>query len=264
MSEIYIPNAYGVGDMSSPLERMKLDRFHADIVRALRDVSASVTAINITGTQGQSPDDIPDQDTVTGWDDEFEGTELDETGSRRAGAEAWTWYNQGSSTSIQGSGRQVLLHPGSVSDDHSAVMQEAPTAPWVFRAKVALGTTASHGNYFRVGVIAYNDANTHMHHAGISQSGVQAFSANSLSSGGTNHTPLPWQVCVPVYIEMEDDGTDFYVRYSGSGVDGTFVELYSDAGYATLGATPTHVGLAVGNVNNFRTEGFFEWWRRIS
>lgn len=272
MDPLRIPQAYSIGDLATQLERARLDRFHGDVVRAFREVEELLGevggTINLTGTQGQSPDDLPSQTGINAWDDEFEGSAIDTTGSRRSGAKAWTWFNQGSSTSTQGRGRQVLEHPGSVGDNVSALLQEAPTAPWVFRAKVLISGTGSAGNYARAGIVALNNANGHYYIGGQVSSGghfIASYYADNWTASHILGGQLPWSIYVPAYIELEDDGTDFIVRGSGSGVDGTFRVLATDSSYSSLGAAPTHVGLCAGNsVSNAYVQGCFEWWRRIS
>lgn len=234
----------------------------------LRRLISGVNTINLTGTQGQSPDDLPDQTGINDWDDEFEGSAIDTGGTRRSGAKAWTWFNQGSATSTQNRGRQIIEHPGSVGDDVAALLQEAPTAPWVFRAKVFISNTGSAGNYLRAGALALNNANGHLFMGGpVSHGGhfIANYHANNWTASYTLDGQLPWSIYTPCYIEIEDDGTDFIIRGSGSGVDGTFRVLHTDSGYSFLGAAPTHVGFCAGNAgSNAYVQACLEWWRRIS
>lgn len=257
----------GVGNKETFWKRTKSLGQH-DTVK-IKNLGSGVNTIDITGSQGQSPDDIPDQTGINAWDDEFEGTSLDTAGTRRSGAKAWTWYNQGSTTTDQNRGRQVLTFPGSISDNDAGVLQEAPTAPWVFRAKCQIVRADSTGNYGRAGIVAYNSSNNHQQSAVVAalNTGTQltGYYADDFTASHVQNSGTPWSLFVPAYLEIEDDGTDLHMRTSGSGVDGTFLTIHTDSGYTSLGAAPTHVGLTVGvSVNNYALAASFEWWRRIS
>jgi hypothetical protein len=182
-------------------------------------------------------------------DDEFGGvvypaeTSLDTGGTRRSGATAWQWRNQGTSTATLSGGR-LILSPQADSNLHG-VEQALPSGNWKFRANVtmawdALSPTSEGGMY------VVNNANSNLVTMEFYNGGNAWYAQkwNSMTSWNgaitnittTNMDPSMW-------IEMEYDGTNIIIRYSKTGWENSFATLTSIAKTTWPGATPTHIGL---------------------
>lgn len=260
----------GVGNQESFWKRTKGLGQH-DSVKL--KISSGATRIDITGSQGQSPDDIPDQTGINNWDDEFEGTSLDTSGTRRSGAEAWTWYNQGSSTLIQANGRSVMQIQATLGgDEKRAIMQDAPSTPWTFRCKVKYSWVPERNNYQMAGMICYNASTDDWSalamgsHSGGGYPGGGMFFIYGSSGLSGSYSIGPYMAAdqmEPCYFEFENDGTTLYARASFSGVDGTFVEYGSNLLSSHIGQVD-RLGLFSFSSNNQENQVTFEWWRRIA
>lgn len=197
-------------------------------------------------------------------DDEFEGGALDTAGTRTAGATAWAWSNQGTSVATLAEGSLVLVPQG---DGFSHfILQTAPATPWRYRLRAAafapLTTTGSVG-----GFVVYGSGSTKNYIFGQDASDgklrVHRFTGPS-TYDSSPYANLPFGMVpgVPVYLEVENDGTTLYFRVSATGVDGTFVTLFSQA-LATWVTAVTSIGV-MGNSAIASAAIVIDWFRRMA
>lgn len=209
-------------------------------------------------------------------DDEFEdGTVLDVTGTRFAGAQAWSWVNQGAATTSVDRG-SLVLHPGSTSSDNvSAVVQDFSSSTFEFRAKVWIPPITSNTTDVRSGMYIgmggsgkgnffgyYFGANLTAAYAFLNRytspgsfaSGVQLTVAGyfTLSGAGGGHA---------MYYRIVGDGTN--VRYSLSTNGIFFVEVGTETYASFFGAAPIACGLfSAADATAF--PAVVDWFRRVS
>lgn len=230
-------------------------------------IGSGSLSVNITGTRGQHPDDIPENPNVA--DDEFEGLTLDTTGERADGATPWEWVNQGDATAVLTQGHLVLTDPGNTVLNMHVIRQALPAAPWTYRFKFTEIAGAS-TDYSIGGVCIMNNTNNRLlvfskdYNAGwdLSVDRYTDFStgASTITDIGSFFTP--WDSRLPVYFEVECDGTNVTFRLSGSGVNGTFADIGTDA-LATFITSADYIGLLVNSLNSTDTVMAVEWFRRM-
>lgn len=232
------------------------------------------TGVNVT------PDTHPS--LATNWDDEFEtGSSIDTTGTRFSGANPWSWINQNSATAVVGRGNVILVPPQN-GGAFSYVAQTTPSGTWKFRAKMSVPLYNTNGPYG--GLLLYNSANGHNVFFGAAYNsfisgctpGVLVAVSSSWPSGGgaTSHIPTSTSVVgSPTvrdlvdywYYEIDYDGTNLSYLISRSGVDGSFVQVYSGTASSDLGAAPTHIGLASASyVAGIASMVVCDWFRRVA
>lgn len=213
--------------------------------------------------------------TADAADDEFEtGSSIDTAGTRRAGATAWTWVNQSTSTGDLKNGSLVLAIPGSSSDAVRAVVQAQSGSAWKYRAKVAVKPTTYNSGVYTAGFIVRNSSsNKSINFGKTYASGTlraevtrwnsttsysAAVATNSDIIGSAPGMLQPW------YLEVELASSTLYFRYSWTGVDTSFIEFTTEA-LATHISSVTDVGLFVLNASvSNATSGIFDWFRRLS
>jgi hypothetical protein len=237
-----------------------------DTVSGQRTISASGGG---GGSGNVDPDTHPSSPNAA--DDEFE------SGSSINLAK-WTARNVsgGSATVSQGS---LCLTSGNTGSDNLYCYEQAivsPSSPWKIRAKIGTWGAATGGD-IRAGLYVVNNANGKMdllatyYAGGAAQSFVNhntnaSTYANTLLLTATTNTGgrESFSGNVPLYYEIEYNGTNIYFRQSQSGVDGTYVEIANESPAAFLGAVPTHFGIACGAATANSGGGVFDWFRRIS
>ena len=231
------------------------------------------TSTELTSDVGHPPDQPPSTADVA--DDEFTyGSGIDTSGARFTGANAWTWVNQGSATSSISHGSILrITEPQASGDNWRMVTQTMPSAPFMYRAKVAhrLGAASWHA----VAMVLRDSAAGKLIAYGIERSStsnggrLQVNYMNSPSSYSSTPSTGP-TLTIPegtewIYFELEDDSTDLIFRWSFTGVDGSFVLLHQSTRTAFLSAAD-EIGLGA-NANNASAGGtdvFVDWFRRIS
>ena len=197
-------------------------------------------------------------------DDEFEiGTTLDTTGSRRAGATPWSWYNQGTSVANVGSGALQLA--AQAGGNFHAVLQTAPSAPFTYVAKVQIGVSAT-SNTALGGFFLYNTGSTKIIAAGFDMhSGnlqVYHFTGSAYDASPYNALPLGFTAFQYVYLQVVNDGTNLKFSVSHSGVPGSFIQFYTET-LASFIAAVSEIGL-FGNFNATSPQLTCDWFRRIA
>lgn len=207
------------------------------------------------GTGGtQATNLIPEFHTSTPTfvaNDDFEqanGTAIDTAGTRFAGATAWAWGNQGTSTATQ-SGDGSLVFTAQADGNGHGVMQ-AVGSVWKYRSRYAFtNPTASAGD--NCGLFVYNSANTHSVWVGpyANNSSILQIKWNSFTSfNSTTFNAMPHgftysQLQEPRWYEIRSDGTTITWALSASGAEGSFIDITTEA-IATFLSAVTHVGMA--------------------
>ncbi len=210
-------------------------------------------------------------------DDEFTGEALDTAGTRFDGATPWAWRNQGAATATLTRQALVLKAPASATVNFRMVEQAAPTAPWRYRVKFS-GLSSAGAAYCQIAVNLVNNGTggliSFMLEGGEywnafvvywsapdTFGGYVTYGAQNLilRPGSPDSTTLPW----PLYVEVENDGTDLIWRVSVSGHDETFFEFGREP-IADHVAAVTHIALAVNSENSADVIGAFGWFRRVA
>lgn len=201
----------------------------------------------------------------TAWDDEFEyGSALDTTGARRAGANAWTFYNQNTGlTASVAQGSLVWVNPvqGSATNVNIAA-QAAPSGNWTFTAKVTLSAgnilglyAGSHtGKFLQMGFF-------HGSLAMLAFNSVTSYNNTVGSAGWPNGSLNGYSFPGWIYIQTSWDGTNTHFWISPSGVPGTFIEV--GTGSAFLGAAPAEIGFCSDGYGNPAIMAV-DWFRRVA
>jgi hypothetical protein len=209
------------------------------------------------GSANVTPDTHPSSPDAM--DDEFEAGALDAI---------WSWRNQGTSTVAFSQGA-IRLSPQLVAGlNNRCLEQPLPGGNWRFRAKLSGVWGAVAGSY----------GGLHLTES-VSGKQVMFFFQNSLFRVGNANSVTSYNGDVAtgyttaidggfedwIYFEIEYDGTNLIFRFSNSGLDGTFRQLYSTTPGAFLGAVPTHVGFhASPNSTTIAIVLALDWFRRMA
>jgi hypothetical protein len=195
-------------------------------------------------------------------DDEFTGAAIDTSGTRRSGATAWTLVNQGSNTVTQGQSHLLLKRTGSAPSANSifSVVQSLPSQTCKYRAKLALSFKNAD---CMAGMVLRDSASSKIIefvlYSGSSLT-LKVLSYTSNTSAGTTVNSASAADTV-LYLEIEQDASNRIYRYSANGVEGSFVDLYSET--KTTFITPDQIGVFI---NPFGAPmcAAFDFFRRIS
>lgn len=215
----------------------------------------------------QGPDKAPASPATA--DDEFTGASLDTAGTRFSGATAWAWRNQGGATAALTAGHLVLTAPGNGSDSFRVVEQVLPSAPWTFQMKLAsLGVSES--NDFQAGLVLLNNSSgkaitfTKTWASGPALSVSRFTSVTSFSATNTETDIFGSRdFYQPLYLEIENDGTDLTMRYSDSGLDGTWKTFATEA-LSTFISSVDRIGIVANSTNSNPVATVVDWFRRVA
>lgn len=216
---------------------------------------AIVTIDTVSGGGGGGSGNIlPDAHPVSpdALDDEFEATSLDGK---------WIWVNQGGASAILHNG-SILLAGDTTGGANNNVLQQAITgASWTIQAgRLFMRSGSVAGSNSSIGIIVRNSANSHITLFGmftapaITQLVQQLNSPTSVSSNTLSAGSLPAGILgdtgesAPVYYRIVYDGTNLKYQVSGTGIEGTYYQLYAESVASWLGAI-THVGFGVNSAN---------------
>lgn len=180
-------------------------------------------------------------------DDEFDGTALD-TGK-------WSWLDQGGTTASVGDGI-LTLTLNENTNRMRGIYQTAPSAPWVFTAR--LYDLAPIGNYF-YGLFAGVSTSAEIYEVGVFSNAVRTWSRTtpSTSASATGTTATVGDDPYPIYVSMAYDGTNIRTMWS---YDGRWWQLL---GHIAAAGTLTIVGLSLGNQTNASKDYQYGWFRRF-
>lgn len=216
-----------------------------------------------SSTANVTPDTHPT--SANAMDDEFEAGSLDSK---------WAWRNQGGASISFSDGAAIILAPNSASIQQRIIEQAAPAGAWKIRCKV--NQWIATGNYTRTGLCVIRSASSKMLAVDTAYSTGFKHEANSwnvagsyiggISSGGTGSINFLGDAWMPMYLEIEYDGSSVYTfRVSKTGHEGTFFVIGTEAQATNLGGAADKVGIYVnveGSAGDSR--GAFDWFRRIS
>jgi hypothetical protein len=181
-------------------------------------------------------------------DDEFDDDSFDTS--------KWTWLDQGSTTVSESNGHLLLTLP-SDSNRIRGVYQSAPTAPWVFRAKVVF-PIGRPGTVFS-GLFAAASTSGEVRGVGI----WGATGARAMTWASPSSTAAAWDINLAnrmwmprhAWVQLAYDGTNITAGYSADG------QGFYRGGSVALSATI--VGLCIGNAQTPTVTFPFEWFRRV-
>ncbi|GEM_PF-2680334 len=214
-----------------------------------------------SGGANVTPDTHPA--TPDPMDDEFEGASLDSK---------WAWRNQGTATATLSQGALVLSGPGGTTASLRILEQTAPTPPWKFRVKL-LDAKYNNTNFALAGIALVNTSNGRVmtfhkiyangHKLEVNRwTNVNTFSTSVVATD--IYTNGQRAAHMPIYLEVESDGTNVVFRYSDSGVSGTFIDHRTEPLATFLGKVDT-IGLVVNNDGAINAPtGVYDWFRRIA
>lgn len=150
-----------------------------------------------------------------------------------------TWYNQNSCTLTEASTGLVIARAMPLgSAAFSGRMKTAPTAPYIISALVAVNIDAT--GYAQIG-LAFSDgtkqSNICFTTIGANGAGLYLQNwSNATTYVSTNYQSNRMNLSNPVWMQIADDGTNVYFRYSADG--SSYITLYSiDKASGYLGAT---------------------------
>lgn len=244
------------------------------------DAQGRLTAA-YSGSAGSVANVTPDTHpaTANAADDEFEsGSSIDLTGARRSGATAWAWTNQnGCSGPIADGALLFTTATGSAgSFALTQLLQAVSGTAWKYRAKLVGMNPSVSSNFTLSGLCVANSGTGSrltfhkiVNNAYASNYGLEFDSFTSISGGGAANIAFRAMdnnvgpgIHVPLYLELELASATIYARYSETGVNGTFVQVGSQAVSSVLGTADT-IGLVI-SPNTGITQAAFDWFRRIS
>lgn len=206
-------------------------------------------------------------------DDEFDvGASIDLTGARRSGATAWAWVNQGAATALQGQGHVVINAPASAGANLRGIEQPISGTAWRVRAKLSAWFGPS-GQDFLIGMFVRNSANSRLFSFQKRTDPAPKLSSirwTTPTSGVTTvqtvdaFSPTPSRNSrVPMYLELELAAGVLTLRYSDTGVNGTFEDFGTELVSSHLLAI-SHIGLYSYAPPPAGAWGCWDWFRRLA
>lgn len=209
-----------------------------------------------TGGGNLTPDTHPE--SADDLDDEFEETGVLDP--------KWVWFNQGTANETIAQGAAQLVSTTGA-DNLNLLAQTAPATPWRVRAKVF---AFMQSNFAHGGLTVYNSGNSRAITFDVqwnSSNTLGVFRYTNLATFATSVVsaiPMPGAGGVPIYLEIENNGTNLLFRYSLTGYDGQFV-LFATEPLATHIVAVTDVGMSV-NPGASAELGriFVDWFRRFA
>ena len=162
----------------------------------------------------------------------------------------------------------ILTAPASASESFRIVEQPAPvSSTWRYRAKVMAHYSLS--NYAYCGFTLRNSVNGRLIYFGLTYVGGHFLYAqrwNSPTSFAVNIAGIGIAPSgfVPIYLEVENTGTNLVLRYSHHGYDGTF-HTHSTEPIATfITNAPDFIGLTANSQNSNIVRTCVDWFRRMA
>lgn len=208
-------------------------------------------------------------------DDEFEGASLDTGGTRRSGAKAWSTVNFTGSSTSQARGALTLTTDvnGSGSRAPRYVVQPLSGSAWKYRAKfqtifngsntnvagLALFESAT-GKSITFGVLA----NPAFSVTGLVYSSLSAFNTALFVTTYDTHDTLTTETAWR-YWEIELASGTVHLRMSVTGLEGSFVELGTEAISSAFTTAPDGIGFYGETVSASKAAVLnAAWFRRIA
>jgi hypothetical protein len=194
-------------------------------------------------------------------DDEFNGSSLD--GSR------WTWFNQGGASASVGNSLLTLQDPANASNDMRGIYQNVPNAPWTVVTKILAMDMATYANWAQAGFFMIDGSGRAMTCDLSVRSTTPTFgfdisywtTGSSFSSTPTGALYVMPVVTFPIWLKIQDDGTDINCSFSRTGT--VYFPIGSVSRTAWLSSGPTAVGLLIGSNGADRiVNGTYEYFRQ--
>ncbi len=223
--------------------------------------SAGSSAFDVTAdTHATTPTGVG-----LGPNDEFEyGTVLDTAGARYSGATAWTTVNSTGASFPVVDGSLAFTVTGVNSGNANIILAVQPIvsgAAWRYRCKVSDYVMSNTNPYPFFGLAVYNSGNGSFIDIQYRYNPLMAVdrftNVNTFTSTIVSWSNYLTQIAggngmasgIPIYFEIELNSGNLLFRWSGSGIDGTFIQEASEPVSNFLGAV-TNIGLVVGQVSN--------------
>lgn len=233
--------------------------------------------VDATGGGGSGSNVTPDTHPTSpdAADDDFEdGSTIDTAGTRRSGATAWAWRNQGGATANLVAGSLILFAPASAGTNHRIVEQVAPSGAWKYRAKVRIN--AADVNFAASGLVLLNSSNGRLVVWGVNRNGGTLLYALRYTDPTTFSaaiaTPISYtaesliRASPTLYLEVESSGTVLTFRYS---YDGITFNAYSgtetiSAFLTASGGALDRIGLDMDGENSNDAYLIVDWFRKVA
>jgi hypothetical protein len=202
--------------------------------------------------------------------DNFEqanGTAVDTTGSRYAGATPWAWLNQGAATAVQQNG-SLIMTPDSGTPRGNFLQQPVSGSTWAIQCQVASynNSSADGGGLFVRDSVSGQLIVFQSYYA----SGFLIQELNSPISAASNiyfagpALPVLGTDVYPLFLQITFDGTTLSWNYSLSGLPGTFRVFATQAAATFLGVAPTHWGVHAGAVGSSAARIIFDQFEQTA
>ena len=186
--------------------------------------------------------------------DEFDGSNLD-TGR-------WTWYNQGTSTASVGN--SVLGINLQRTGALFGIVQTAPATPWTVTSQIQLWGNTNGQHTFGGLVLRESGTGKLITLTNADSLGYRIrvdYWNSPTSNSSTAATTGIYDPSVPVYMRIQDDGTNLTFSWAADGVH--FWQFFQAGRTAFLAAGPNQVGIT--GENNHGTGTYYvlsDWFRR--
>jgi collagen triple helix repeat protein/IPT/TIG domain-containing protein len=195
-------------------------------------------------------------------DDEFNGSLLNTS--------RWTWFNQGLATVAVGNSFVTLQAPPNALNDTRGIYQTTPAPPWTVVTKIVAMDMASYAAAAQVGFLLVDGTDKAMTCDLSVRSATPTFgfdisywnSGTSWNTAPTGEIGVITGVTFPVWLKLEDDGTNITCSFSRSGA--AYLPVGSVSATAWLAGGPTGVGLLIGsNGANAVVNGTYDYFRQV-
>jgi hypothetical protein len=213
-------------------------------------------------------------------DDEFDGPATDTAGTRYPGAATpWAWVNQSTATAVQDRGHMIMTVPSSASDTLRYLKQAIGAgSTWKYRCKLSTQFSATQSGYYNVQMAVRNTTSGKLMAIGrgLSSSGtvslrlfatkwtsVTAWSSDPLNSDIFSGVVQDRTARYPIYLEIEQTATQLIFRYSDVGVDGSFIDYFTE-NLSTFIVSVQEIGLGIDAANSAIGTGVWDWFRRVA
>lgn len=196
-------------------------------------------------------------------DDEFDGAGLDTTGTRRSGATPWTLVNQGSVLVSQGQSHLLVKRTAANGANNvTSIVQTLPAQVFKYRCKLSLNYTNAD---CMAGMLLRDSVSGKIMMFNLYSSNDMTFKVTTYSSNTTvvGNIASLFASVPEVYLEIEQDATTRYFRYSWSGIEGSFLTVLSHTISGSYITAPNQIGVAVNPFGGPLT-ALYDWFRRIS
>lgn len=239
------------------------EHWNEDMVRALRELVEAVETLEFPSTV--YPPDIP-PDTPDAMDDEFTEATLDAK---------WTLDNPGTPSdhivATVGDSFLRLVCQGHASTDIHSLVQACPSGDWTYRLKLHHDYSERAAGYQASGLVILNTTSGRLFTVELMthSSGTQVLRSiiwlDYTTASGTI-TTATIDAHSPIYIELEKVSDTMTARWSLSGFDEGFHDLYSGSVANAMfpQSVPDFVGVAMWGTNGIEHTAVCDWFRRVA